>query len=250
MRRALLVTGLTAATLGAVLIAGPVMAATGVTSPGHGAGISSFMNGRAGNGPGDGTGAGMMQGRVNRGGAGGYGTNGAGMNGAGMNGAGGMGYGQGTGDCTALVGSTSQGTLSTEQKARLAGMAEEEKLAHDVYVALAASTGDSRFTRIATAETRHLEQVRALMTRYGITDPTAGKAPGQFTSTATATLYADLVAKGKVSLDAALGVGRTIEKLDIADLAKAGSGVTAPDVTSVYAHLSAGSTMHLRAFGG
>jgi hypothetical protein len=245
MRRALLVTGLAISTLGAVVIAGPVMAATGVTSPGPAAGISSFMNNRAGNGPGDGTGAGMMQGRMNRGGAGGYG-----MNGSGLNGTAGMGYGQGTGDCTALVGSTAQGTLTADQKTRLAGMAEEEKLAHDVYVALAASTGDTRFTRIATAETRHLEQVRALMTRYGITDPSAGKAAGQFTSTTTATLYRDLVAKGNVSLDAALGVGRTIEQLDIADLTKATTGVTAPDVTSVYAHLTAGSKMHLRAFGG
>jgi hypothetical protein len=198
------------------------------------------MNNRAGNGPGDGTGAGMMQGRMNRGGAGGYGINGSGA----------MDYGRGAGDCTALVGSTAQGTLTPEQKTRLAGMAEEEKLAHDVYVALAASTGDTRFTRIATAETRHLEQVRALMTRYGITDPTAGKAAGQFTSTTTGTLYRDLVAKGKVSLDAALGVGRTIEQLDINDLTKATTGVTAPDVASVYAHLTAGSKMHLRAFGG
>jgi hypothetical protein len=249
MRRALLVTGLAISTLGAVVIAGPVMAATGVTTPGPAAGISSFMNNRAGNGPGDGTGAGagagMMQGRMSRGGAGGYGINGSGINGSGA-----MGYGQGTGDCTALVGSTAQGTLTPEQKTRLAGMAEEEKLAHDVYVALAASTGDARFTRIATAETRHLEQVRALLTRYGITDPTAGKAAGQFTSTTTATLYRDLVAKGTVSLDAALGVGRTIETLDITDLAKATTGVTAPDVTSVYAHLTAGSKMHLRAFGG
>jgi hypothetical protein len=53
-----------------------------------------------------------------------------------------------------------------------------------------------------------------------------------------------------VSLDAALGVGRTIETTDINDLAKATSGVTASDATAVYAHLTAGSKMHLHAFGG
>jgi hypothetical protein len=235
MRRALLVTGLAVGTLGAVVVAGPVMAAAGA-SPGQAVGITSVTQTRWGNGPDDGTG--MMQGRMSRG------SNANGM------GSGAMGPGQGTGDCTALVGQTAQGTLSADQKTRLAGMAEEEKLAHDVYVALAASSGDPRFTRIATAETRHLDAVRSLLTRYGITDPTAGKAAGQFTTASTASLYRDLVATGKTSLDAALAAGRTIETTDINDLAKATSGVTAPDVSSVYAHLTAGSRMHLRAFGG
>ena len=235
MRRALLVTGLAVGTLGAVVIAGPVMAAAG-SSPGQAVGTTSVTQTRWGNGPGDGTG--MMPGRMNRGGN----ANGIGS--------GATGPGQGAGDCTALVGQTAQGTLSADQKTRLAGMAEEEKLAHDVYVALAASTGDTRFTRIATAETRHLDAVRALLTRYGITDPTAGKAAGQFTNTATTTLYGNLVARGKVSLDTALGVGRTIETTDINDLAKATSGVTAPDATAVYTHLTAASKMHLHAFGG
>src|SRR5664279_2013629 len=147
MRRALLVTGLTIGTLGAVVSAGPVMASA---TAGPGGARTTATEARWGNGPGDGTG--MMQGRMNRGG-----------NANGM-GSGATGPGQGAGDCTALVGQTAQGTLSADQKTRLAGMAEEEKLAHDVYVALAASTGDTRFTRIATAETRHLDAVRALLT--------------------------------------------------------------------------------------
>ena len=49
----------------------------------------------------------------------------------------------------------------------------EEKLAHDVYVALVDATGDARFTRIAASESRHLAAIRVLLTRYGVNDPTA-----------------------------------------------------------------------------
>jgi hypothetical protein len=141
-----------------------------------------------------------------------------------------------------------QGDLTAGQKTALAGMAEEEKLAHDVYVTLAATSGDARFSRIAASEARHVTEVRALLTRYGVADPTAGKAEGVFATPAVQKLHDDLVARGDDSLDAALAVGRDIERLDIADLTKAGAGVTAPDVTTVYRRLSSGSENHLRAF--
>ena len=54
---------------------------------------------------------------------------------------------------------------------------------------------------------------------------------------------------GDVAGAAALAGGRTIEQKDIDDLTRAGQGVTAPDVTAVYAALNAASQMHLRAFG-
>jgi hypothetical protein len=174
----------------------------------------------------------------------GYGAGGWGI----RQGAGGPGL-TGSGSVDPLAG-LAQGTLTADQRSRLAGMAQDEKLAQDVYLALAASTGDARFTRIATAETRHLADVRALLTRYGIADPTAGEAAGAFASDQVQSLYDTLVARGSASLDAALAVGRDIENLDLKDLSTAGSGVTAQDVTTVYARLADGSRMHLRAFGG
>ena len=63
-------------------------------------------------------------------------------------------------------------------------------------------------------------------------------------------LFDRLVAQGTVWLAAALGVGRSVETLDIADLKKAGDGVSAAEVTSVYDRLSTGSAHHLAAFGG
>jgi len=142
------------------------------------------------------------------------------------------------------------GPLTAQQKTTLAALAEEEKLAHDVYVALGADNGDVRFSRIATAEQAHLSALRTLMTRYGVTDPTAGRATGAFTSSTVARHYTDLVARGTTSLAAALEVGRGIERADITDLNAAGQDLQAADVAMVYAHLSMASAQHLRAFGG
>ncbi|MEJ2577942.1 MAG: DUF2202 domain-containing protein [Kineosporiaceae bacterium] len=142
------------------------------------------------------------------------------------------------------------GTLTDEQKAKLAAIAEDEKLAHDVYVALAESTGDTRFSRIADSESQHLSAVRTMLDRYGIDDPTAGLAEGEFATEAVQKLYDDLLAEGRTSLTAALEVGQKIEKLDIADLDAAAAGLDAPDVAAVYSNLKEGSQRHLAAFGG
>ena len=58
----------------------------------------------------------------------------------------------------------------------------------------------------------------------------------------------DLVAKGSASPAAALAVGRSIEKLDIADLQQRESASKHSDVTTVFQQLERGSNMHLRAF--
>ena len=142
------------------------------------------------------------------------------------------------------------GTLTTAQKTSLAAMAEEEKLAHDLYVTFAAKYGTTSFSRISNAETRHLTEVRTLLKRYAITDPTAGKAVGTFATESTQQLYNKLVAQGTASVDGAYAAARTVEQTDIADLNKAKTGVSAPDVLAVYTHLLAGSQRHLVAFGG
>lgn len=142
-----------------------------------------------------------------------------------------------------------KGTLTTAQKQSLAAMAEEEKLAHDVYTALASTSGDARFTRIAASEQRHLDAVRVLLGRYAVNDPTAGKAAGTFSTPTAQSLYSSLVAKGSASDAAALEVGRTIERTDIADLRKVSAGLDAADVSTVYQRLLKASQHHLAAFG-
>lgn len=129
-------------------------------------------------------------------------------------------------------------------------MAEEEKLAHDLYVAFADKYGTTVFTRIPNAETRHLEEVRILLKRYAIADPTAGQAVGVFSTASAQQQYNKLLAQGTASAEAAYAAARTVETTDITDLKSASAGVTAPDVLQVYKNLLAGSQRHLVAFGG
>ena len=143
---------------------------------------------------------------------------------------------------------TPSGTLTAEQRTELAAMAEEEKMAHDVYVTLAARYPElTQFSRIAASESQHLSAVRMLMTRYSITDPTLGMAVGEFESDRMQSLYDSLVA-GATTPQAALAAGVTIEKTDIADLRSTMADVTAPDVLQVYTNLLNGSQRHLAAF--
>ncbi|MCX6432238.1 MAG: DUF2202 domain-containing protein, partial [Actinobacteria bacterium] len=182
----------------------------------------------------------------------GTGTNtGAGtMNGQGQGRGMGSGSGMGMGMSTGTHITAASGTLTAAQKVDLLYMVEEEKLAHDVYAALAIKyPADVQFSKIVRAEAQHQAAVRTLLVRYGLTDPTAGLATGEFATASFQALYGDLLADATNSVTA-LGVGIAIEKLDIADLRDAKATVTAPDVVQVYTNLLAGSERHLVAFGG
>ena len=162
---------------------------------------------------------------------------------------GGMGRGMGGGMDADLT-NVASGTLTSAQKTSLANVAQDEKLAHDLYVALAAKyPGTVQFARIAQAESRHLAEVQILLKRYSLADPTAGTSAGQFTSPAVQKLYDTLLA-GATTSAAALAAGVTVEKTDIADITTAMSGLTAPDALLVYTHLRNASQRHLSAFGG
>ncbi|TFC84743.1 DUF2202 domain-containing protein [Cryobacterium sp. TmT2-59] len=175
-------------------------------------------------------------------------------NGAGTGMGAGNGAEKGTGNRGAGMGAgiadVASGTMTDDEKTAIAAMAEEEKLAHDLYVAFADLYDTPEFSRVAKAEVKHLDAVRTLLERYAVTDPTDGIEAGTFTTDSTQKLYDTLLADGSASQDAALEAARTVEKTDIADLTAAQDGVTAPDVLAVYEHLLAGSERHLVAFGG
>lgn len=138
--------------------------------------------------------------------------------------------------------------LDATERATLLAMREEEKLAHDVYVALAAKTGLGVFTRIAASESRHEQAVERALAAYGIVDPTDGYAVGAFPSQRFQQLYDQLVAQGSTSRTAALNVGVQIERLDIADLAAAIQQTDETLLDRVYANLRTASQKHLQAF--
>ena len=155
------------------------------------------------------------------------------------------GDGPGDGGCLLVAPS---GTLTAAQRSTLQANAQEEKLAHDLYTEFAARYDDPVFDRIAASGTRHLEAFRTLFARYGITDPTAGQGAGSFSDPTVKATYDRLLAEGLTGEPAALGVGRTVETTDIADLRAAAEGLTAPDVQRVYQQLLSASQQHLAAF--
>lgn len=139
-------------------------------------------------------------------------------------------------------------TLTADQVAEMMAMAEEEKLAGDVYAVLAERLEDAELAAIATSEDRHLDRVRTLMARYGVSDPTAGMGVGEFATGSVATAFADFVEQGSAGLAEAYQVGVVIEETDIADLERILDGTNPRDVTRVYTNLKRASEHHLAAF--
>lgn len=127
-------------------------------------------------------------------------------------------------------------------------MVQEEKMARDLYLEFDEEYGARQFANIARSEQKHMDAVRALLARYGVTDPTRGDAIGEFDSAQIQALYDDLLAKGLQSLAKAAKVGITVEKVDIADINDMLDDKPAADISQVLENLKAGSYNHLGAF--
>jgi rubrerythrin len=119
-------------------------------------------------------------------------------------------------------------------------------MARDVYNALYALWGQPTFQNIAASEQAHMDAVKTLFVRYGITVPQ--NAPGVFSDASLQTLYNSLMSAGSPSLADALKVGATIEEVDIADLQTRLARTTDTSIQKVYSDLMNGSYNHLRTF--
>ena len=134
------------------------------------------------------------------------------------------------------------------QKLQLQYLVEEEKLARDVYAYLAANVTSQKFSNITKSEQTHMDNISALLKKYNFFNPTLTRAPGVFRDAELQKLYNDLIAKGSVSVLAAMQVGVAIEELDIADLKKMMVTPAPADVKLAYDLLLKGSCNHLAAF--
>jgi hypothetical protein len=133
--------------------------------------------------------------------------------------------------------------------ANLTHMRDEERLARDIYTALATKYDQAApFVNIARSEQVHFDTMGLLLTRYGLPDPSAGKDPGSYSDPALQALYDKLLASGSESLAKAYDVGIAVEKLDIADLKTAISKTTQADAKAAFTNLMNGSENHLAAF--
>jgi hypothetical protein len=137
--------------------------------------------------------------------------------------------------------------LTESEAAMLKFMREEEKLARDVYIVMYQSWGAATFSRIAESEQRHMDAIKSLLDKYGLTDPAAAET-GVFQDTSLQELYDQLISRGRLSLLEALMVGALIEEVDIDDLQVAIDGTGKIDLQAVYGNLMDGSINHLKAF--
>lgn len=240
-KKTMIATAIAGGTVITALIAGPSMAAAAQNGPG-GQNGQHQQSGQTQSADGHGRGASENAGS----------HTGAKSQGHGKAGGQGSGQGSGHGSGSGLnSGSAATGTMTAEQKAELAFMAEEELVAHDLYTAFAGLYDTPVFSRIADSESKHLEAVRNLMERYGVTDPTVDHTAGVFSDDSLQKLYDELLAQGQASQEGALAAGRTVEKTDIEGLTAAAEGATtAPDAKAVYTRLLEASQHHLTAFGG
>ena len=140
------------------------------------------------------------------------------------------------------------GGLSEEEAAGLYFMREEEKLAHDLYLAMYELWGQPIFQNIATSETTHTEAVKHLLDQFGLEDPAADMPVGEFQDANLQSLYDNLLTRGSESLNQALLVGALVEEVDLQDLAERILQTDEPSIEQVYSNLTAGSENHLRAF--
>ncbi len=140
------------------------------------------------------------------------------------------------------------GTLSAAEIAGLKFMREEEKLAHDVYVAMYARWGQQVFANIAESETTHTTAILGLLTKYGVEDPAEGHKEGEFEDDELQVMYDTLVDAGAASLIEGLKVGALIEETDVQDIEERKAVTDEADILKVYNSLLCGSRNHLRAF--
>lgn len=153
-----------------------------------------------------------------------------------------------SGDCLTCVAPATP--LTAEQATQLQFMREEEKLARDVYRALYVKWNLRIFDRISESEQRHFDTIGRQLTLNGIADPALDKAEGEFTNTELQTLYAELIAKGSLSVKDALEAGVLVEETDIEDLEKILETETNVTLKRIYTSLLNGSLNHLDAFEG
>lgn len=140
-------------------------------------------------------------------------------------------------------------TVSAAVASDLAFSRDEERMARDLYVAIAAKYDNpAPFSMIATSEQRHFDSIGVLLVRYGIPDPAAGKSAGTYANAEIQKLYDILLAQSKTSLAEAYKVGVAVENRDIADLKDSMATATQADIDRVYGNLLNGSQMHLQAF--
>jgi hypothetical protein len=123
---------------------------------------------------------------------------------------------------------------------------EEEKTARDLYVSFYRETNQSIFANLIWSEQNHMDQVKSIMDRYGVSTPVPDQ--GALENQTLIQIYTDLLSRGNRSDQEALMAAATFEEISITDLQKEIAATDNQEVIAVYQGLLAGSRKHLRSY--
>jgi hypothetical protein len=138
--------------------------------------------------------------------------------------------------------------LTAAQKIAMRNLAEEEKLARDVYTYLSTKVTTRKFSNIARSEQTHMNYMTTLLTKYKQWNPTTTRKAGVFYNQDIQALYTSLTAEGAAGLLQAYGVGVKIEELDIGTIEDLLAQSLPVDVKAALDLMLAASYNHLEAF--
>jgi hypothetical protein len=138
--------------------------------------------------------------------------------------------------------------LAAEEAAGLQFMIQEEKMAHDLYLAFYELWGLTVFERITASEAAHEAAVARLLNAYNVENPTLEAGVGMFADPDLQALHDQLLADGSVSAEAALRTAMLVEEADIKDLKVHLAATDEAAIQRVYNSLLRGSTRHLSTF--
>jgi len=123
---------------------------------------------------------------------------------------------------------------------------EEEKTARDLYISFYNETNQSIFIDLERSEQNHMDQVKSIMERYGVSTPVPDQ--GALENQTLIQIYTDLLSRGNRSGEEALMAAATFEEISIIDLQKEIAATDNQEVIAVYQGLLAGSRKHLRSY--
>ena len=137
-------------------------------------------------------------------------------------------------------------TATTLSAGDLSFAIEEERMAHDIYVAAAAKWNLRVFANIAEAEVRHETALTGLAATQSFALPLAQ--PGVYAAADLQQMHNQLIVLVNESETGALRAGALVEETDIADLRHLASLATDDATRAVLANLERASLHHLSAF--
>ncbi|HHU66589.1 DUF2202 domain-containing protein [Corynebacterium sp.] len=150
---------------------------------------------------------------------------------------------------TTVTTATTVTTEASDRDALLRRLIEEEKVAHDLYVAFDEKYDARVFNNITRGEVGHQDAVLRLLDAAGLEDPRTG-VPGEFVDPDLQAVHDDFLARGLTGEIEAYRVGVDFEKWDIEGLEAELAAVPEDDteLRDLLQYLLDGSRNHLATF--